>query len=162
MAVFRFQLEGVLRHRKNIEHDRQRQVALLQGQMSQLQAELRRMDQEVQGATADLRTTGLIGRLDMSYLAAHRRYVASMQRKAMTVAQRMALLQRDLDESRKALAEAAKQRKVMEKLRERYWNRWAEAMNKKEMEAMDEIGMQLSYQDLAAEAEAMQEAVDER
>jgi len=152
MSAFRFQLEGVLRHRKNIERDRQRQVAVIQGQLNQLQGELRRLDQSVQEATGELRGGRLIGKLDMSYLAAHRRFIAAMQRKAMTVVQRMALLQRDLEESRKALGEAAKQRKVMEKLRERYFQRWQEAMNKKETEAMDEIGMQLSYQELTAEA----------
>ena len=160
MSAFRFQLEGVLRHRKNIERDRQRRVALIQNQMNQLQAELRRLDQEAQDATAELRGSRLTGTLDMSYLAAQRRYMAAVQRKAMSVVQRMALVQRDLDEARKALAEAAKRRKVMEKLRERYFQRWLEALNKKEMDAMDEIGMQLANHDLAAEVEAVQEAGD--
>lgn len=160
MAAFRFQLEGVLRHRKNIEQERQRQLAVIQGQMSQLQAELRRMDHEVQNANLELRNTRLVGTLDMNFLAAHRRFVASMQRKAVTVAQRMALLQRDLDQSRKALAEAAKRRKIMEKLRERYWNRWVQQLNRKEMEAMDEIGMQLGCQDIAAEMQASPKPAD--
>ena len=161
MPAFRFQLEGVLRHRRNIERDRQRQVAVVQNQMNQLQAELRRLDQEAQDATVELRCSRLTGTLDMSYLAAHRRYMAALQRKAMLLVQRMALARRDLDEARKTLAEAAKRRKVMEKLRERYFQRWLEALNRKEMEAMDEIGMQLANHELAVEAEAMREAGDE-
>ena len=40
MARFEFQLEGVLQHRKNVEHERQRELALVQGQLQQLENEL--------------------------------------------------------------------------------------------------------------------------
>jgi len=156
MPAFRFQLEGVLRHRKNIERERQRQLAVFQGQQNQLQSELRRLDQDVQDATAELRGTRLIGQLDMNYLAAHRRFVAAMQRKAMGIVQKMAIVQRDLEQARKALAEAAKQRKIMEKLRERHWQRWLDDLNRKEGEAINEIGMQLAFRQLADEQQAIQ------
>jgi flagellar export protein FliJ len=116
--------------------------------MQQLQDELLALDQSVQSAAADLRRNRLIGHLDLPFLAAHRRFIGAMQRKAVTLAQRMALVQRQIDEARRALAEAAKQRKILEKLRGKQYQRWLEAQNKKETEQLDEIGMQLAFRNL--------------
>lgn len=145
MARFVFQLEGVLRHRKHLEQQRQRELALVQAQMATLQAELRSMDQSVQAATSDVRQNHLVGKLDLSFLAAHRRFTAAMQRKAMALMQRMALVQRQVDEAVKALMEAAKQRKVMEKLRERNQERWRADLNRRELIEQDDISMRLAY-----------------
>jgi len=148
MPRFEFKLEGVLKHRCNVEHQRQRELALVQGRMQTLQDQLRKLDLAVRQSTADLRRTGLVGRLDMSYLAAHRRFMISMQKQAVTLAQKIALEQRHVDEARLALAEASKQRKIVEKLREKLLQRWLEALNKRELEQTDEIGMQLAVRRL--------------
>jgi flagellar FliJ protein len=148
MPRFVFKLEGVLHHRRNVEHQRQRELALVQAQMQQLQAELRRLDQSVQEATADLRRSRLVGAIDMAFLAAHRRFVTSMQRNAMTLVQKMSLIQRQVADARKALAEAAKERKIMEKLRDKQFQRWLDALNKRQTEELDEIGTQLAIRQL--------------
>lgn len=153
MARFRFQLEGVLRHRKNVERQQQREVALVQAQLTQLETELRQLDQTAQDAAAELRRDHLVGTIDLNYLAAHRRFVAATQRKAVSLAQRMALVRRELDEKRKVLTQAAIQRKVMEKLREKQFARWMETMGKREADELDEIGMQLSYRNIDADGQ---------
>src|SRR5688500_11630250 len=89
MAKFDFKLEGVLRHRKNAERERQRDVALVQAQLKQLENQLRELDQDVQQASGDLRQNRLVGRLDLNFLAAHRRFVGAMQKKGMTLVQRI-------------------------------------------------------------------------
>jgi flagellar export protein FliJ len=148
MAKFSFKLEGVLHHRRNIEQQRQRELALVQAQMQNLQSELRQLDQSTQQAMADLRRTRLVGSIDMEFITAHRRFMGSMQRKAMALVQKMSLVQRQVDEARRALAEAAKQRKIMEKLRETLHHRWLDALNKRETEELDEIGTQLAMRQL--------------
>jgi flagellar protein FliJ len=145
MARFVFQLEGVLRHRRNVEKERQRQMAVVQAAMQQLEVDRQKIEQEVKDSLADLRDNRLVGPIDLSYLAAHRRFIMAMQRKATQVAQRMALVQRQLDDARAALAEAAKQRKIIEKLRDKQFARWTEDRNAKEARELDEIGMQLTY-----------------
>src|SRR5438477_9524083 len=117
MAQFKFQLDGVLEHRTHIEQEKQRALAAVQSKMRALQDDLRDLDRLARGATADLRENRLIGQLDMSYLAAHRRFTGSVQRKALAIAQKMALVQREIDSARLALTEAAKERKIIEKLR---------------------------------------------
>ena len=144
MAKFDFKLEGVLRHRKNVEHERQRELAVAQGQLQQLEDQLRELDREVQAASGELRENRLVGRLDLNYLAAHRRFVGAMQKKGMGLVQRMSIIRKQVEEARKLLAQAAIQRKAVEKLREKQRQRWQEDQNRRQAEEMDEIGMQLT------------------
>jgi flagellar FliJ protein len=148
MAKFVFHLEGVLRQRQAVEQQRQREIALIQAQMSASDAQLRALDEEMKFAERDLRENRLVGRLDLAFLAAHRRFALAMQRKAMGIAQKMAVIQVQLDEARQKLTEAAKNRKVIEKLKERQLLRWREQVSRHEMAEMDEIATQISYRNL--------------
>jgi flagellar FliJ protein len=145
MAKFVFQLQAVLRQRESVEQIRQRELATIQARMTALEAELRGIDESVKAMVEDLRTNRLIGKIDLSFLAAHRRFTLSMQRKALEIAQQMAGVKRLQEEARQRLAEAAKQRKVMEKLRERQEIRWKEDQARRELAEMDEISMRLAY-----------------
>jgi flagellar FliJ protein len=148
MPRFKFQLEGVLQHRKNIEEQKQRALAPILAEMQRLKNELSDLDQTARTAVADLRDNRLTGQLDLSFLAAHRRFTGSVQRKALAIAQKMALVQREIDKARAELAEAAKQRKIIEKLRERQLQRWQDQQNRQENEELDDIGMQLAFRQL--------------
>jgi flagellar FliJ protein len=148
MARFIFKLEGVLRQRKHVEQEKQRELAAKQTHLVELQNTLQGMQQSVAGSNDDVRKNRLVGRLDMAFLAAHRRFLAGMQRQALGVMQRIVLAQRAVDEARAQLAEAAKQRKIIEKLREQQFERWKADQAKRELAQLDEIGMQLAYQNL--------------
>ena len=97
MPRFTFQLEGVLRHRTNIEHQRKRELAVIQSQMAALDAELRGLDASVRASDEDLRKNRLTGRLDLAFLAAHRRFSVAMHRKAMGIAQKMGAVKVQID-----------------------------------------------------------------
>jgi flagellar protein FliJ len=148
MARFIFNLEGVLRYRTHVEQKRQRDVAVVQAQLTALESELRALDAEVQKVNNEAREHHLGGRLEMGFLTAHRRFLGAAQRQAMDIAQKMATVQRRLDEVRHALAEAARDRKVLEKLKERQFEAWQTGMAKKEAAAMDEVGMQIAVRRL--------------
>jgi len=143
MHQFTFPLAGVLRDREHVEQECQRTVAGVHQRMREAQDALRELDQTMQGNIADVRNNRLVGRLDMGFLAAHRRYIASVQRKGTAMAQKMALIQRELDAARAALSEAAKQRKILEKLREKQLERWKLERDRKEAAELDEISMRL-------------------
>ncbi len=148
MARFHFNLSGVLEHRKNIEEKKQRALAAILAEMQRLKNDLADLDQTARIAVADLRENRLTGRLDLSFLAAHRRFTGSVQRKALAIAQKMALVQRQIDEARASLADAAKQRKIIEKLRERQLHRWQDQQQRQENQELDDIGMQLAFRQL--------------
>ena len=154
MATFVFQLDGVLRQRKLAEEQKQRDLASVRAELTALEAQLRAMDDDVRSATGDVRANHLTGRLDLAYLAAHRRYTLAMQRKAMTLAQQMAGVQARVDAARKALVDAARQRKVIEKLREKRHAEWAAGIARREAVDADEVAMQISARGAAADIES--------
>jgi flagellar FliJ protein len=145
MAKFAFKLQAVLTQRSWVELEKQRLLAAAQLKMASLQTELTAVNDQMNAATDHVRKTQMVGKLDMPMLAAHRRYIATMQRKGMGLVQQIAVAQKQVDEARVALAEAAKQRKVLEKLKERQKERWLAEGNRKQLLELDEIGMQLDY-----------------
>ena len=160
MAKFVFKLDGVLRQRKHIEEQRQRELAAVQSELARLEAELRAMDRTVAESTADVRNNRLVGQLDMAFLAAHRRYTLAIQRKAMSLAQQMIAVKTRLDAARKALLEAAKQRKIIEKLRENRKARWADDLARRETAALDEVGAQIGYRNVMGQRRAAEPGRD--
>jgi len=114
---------------------------VIQSQMAALDAQLRDLDASMKQTVEDMRTNRLTGRLDLSFLAAHRRYTLAMQKKAMEIAQQMAAVQRKIDQAQRRLTEAVKHRKVIEKLRQRQFERWRQKMARRELYESDEVAM---------------------
>ena len=148
MPRFLFTLETVLHHRERIEQERQRDLALVQSELSRLQSMVRGIEDEMQRSTSDVRDNHLIGRLNMAYLAAHRRYMLGMQRKGMDLVEKITTQQQKVTEARAALAEASKQKKILEKLRERQHAQWSADLARAEAGAADELATQMSYASL--------------
>jgi flagellar FliJ protein len=158
MPKFVFSLESVLRHRTFVEQERLRDLAVAQAETTRLQGELKALNDAMQAGSQDMKANHLTGSLDVAYLAAHRRYTVATQRKGMMLVQEMARQQRKVNEAQRLLAEAAKERKVLEKLRERHQERWAQEVRRKELAELDEVGMQLSYRQTREEVEREQGA----
>jgi flagellar FliJ protein len=144
MAKFVFKLGAVLRHRKAIEQEKLRLYAAALADFKELEDQLKELNSTMTQTNDDIRQNHLTGKLDISFITAHRRFLLGMQRKAMNLAAGMATSQKQVDAARAVLAEAAKQRKVLEKLREKQEQRWKEEVSRKEMIAADEVAMQLS------------------
>ena len=145
MAKFVFRLDGVLKQREQLERQRQRDMAIALAELTALQEQLRAVEGTQSAATTDLRDNRLVGRIDLAFLAAHRRFMLATQRKGMAIVQQIAVAQRKVDEARLALAEAAKGRKAIETLRDKRHDEWRRDEAKKEADVLDEVGMQLSY-----------------
>ena len=145
MPKFVFPLEALLRQRQSAERERQRELALCQAEMVRLQQELKQLNDELQGSDADMKANRLMGALDVAFLAAHRRYSLAMQRKGQGLVQDLARQQKKVDDAQRLLAEAAKERKVIEKLREKQFERWRQEIERKEHAAADEAGAQFGY-----------------
>ena len=57
----------------------------------------------------------------------------------------MALVQKQIDEARLQLMEAARQRKMLEKLREKHHQAWLAQQNHREFLEADDIGTRLAF-----------------
>jgi flagellar FliJ protein len=145
MPRFVFPLEAVLRHRTHAEQERLRDLAVVQAEMTRLQQELRALNDAMRAGARDMKDNHLTGTLDVAFLAAHRRYSVAMQRKGLTLVQDMARQQKKVDDAQRLLAEAAKERKVIEKLREKQFEKWKQEAARKEQAEADEVGAQFGY-----------------
>jgi flagellar FliJ protein len=152
MARFKFTLQTLLDRREQIEQDRQRELAAAQSVMTALQQELKALNDSMQSSVTELRTGRLIGRLDLQFLAAHRRYVLSVERRAMTLTQRMAIQQRAVDEARAKLVAAARDRKMLEKLRDKRKTEFLAEQARKDFAELDDAISRLSASEQAAHA----------
>jgi flagellar FliJ protein len=157
MAQFKFKLAAVLRHREAIEKEKQRDYALALARQKELEDQLKALDQQMQATNDDVRQNHLVGRLDVSFITAHRRFLLGMRRKAMDLVTAIAKAQKEAEAARVVVAEAAKQRMVLEKLREKQEERWKDEAARKEMMALDEVAMQIAFAQAAPQAEGNSE-----
>ncbi len=149
MARFNFELDGVLRQRKNAEQIAQQRVAVAMKTMQLLQDHLRRLDEGVKAVSEDVRANHLVGEIDVSFIAAHRRYLLGMERTAMELARQIADAQSKVRIAQEQLVESAKQRKTMEKLRDKQFERFMAEQSKKENANLDEAGMQIAFENIS-------------
>lgn len=152
MPKFEFSLEAVLTQRKHAEQERQRALGTLLTQMNTWETELRELDATNKTAGDELRSSRLTGQIDLAFLAAHRRFVLSTERKARTLIQKMALLHRQIEEARGLLLESARKRKVVEKLRDRQLEQWRAELLRKDQAEIDEVGGTLTIAEWQQEA----------
>ncbi len=144
MARFVFSLEGLLRHRKRLERERQRDLALIQRQARVLEEELREVGNSMTLTTQEVRNR-LVGRLDLAFLAAHRRYIVTMQIKGHNILAKIGALAPQIEARRVALVAAARDRKAIEKLKERRHEEWIAEQAKREMAELDEVTNQMFF-----------------
>jgi flagellar FliJ protein len=139
MPKFTFRLAGVLDHRKQIERQRQRELSVAQQKILSIQAELDALSAVKRTSSDQLRR----GHLTAASLAAHQRFAAAMRHKAGSLNRQLTDARRELEAAQVVLVEAAKQRKIMEKLRERELARWTQAERKRETSEADEVAQQM-------------------
>ena len=149
MGKFTFKLESVLDQRKHVELQRQRDVATAQTKLLRLQAEFDALSALTRTSAAQLRTTQ---RLSAAALAAHQRFSAGVAQKTSSLKHHLAQALREMNDAQLALTEAAKQRKVMEKLREREQAKWAETQRRRDLAEADEVARQVSQSGLNTRA----------
>lgn len=138
-AQFEFRLETLLRLREQAEKTKQRTVARRLAAISEAQ---RRLDDAAERERAErerLRTASGPGTMSVDEVMASRAWIGRLQRERWAIGGQIAAHERQLTTERAALAEAAKQRKILEKLRERKLAEYRLRVNRAEDRFLDEI-----------------------
>ncbi|WP_432799457.1 flagellar export protein FliJ [Poriferisphaera sp. WC338] len=141
MPRFAFKYETLLDHRRTIEEDRQRDVARLLRTKMIFEGELRKMQETIvtsKHALAD----GLVGAVDVRRIAEFAGYSSHVTVRGQNLVMKMAELENHLQTARGKLLDATKQRKALELLKEKQFDAWKYAENKKESAELDEIATQ--------------------
>jgi flagellar export protein FliJ len=135
MGRFTFKLQAVLDQRLHFERQRQCELA-------DAQRDLVAIEKQLSAAAESLSREGLKllrGRVDATVLAAQARFSSAMRQKMARLRKELAAAQRGQETAEGALVEAAKARKVLEKLREKQEARWNEEQHRREIAAADDV-----------------------
>jgi flagellar FliJ protein len=144
VAKFHFKLEALLAHRQQVEKEKQRKLAVVQNEVQALTRQLQETHTRIAAENKSLTATHLTGTLDMQYIAHEKRYVGNLQIKIVLGMQKLAAMEKTLATARTELLAAARDRKVIEKLREKQFARWRAEQDRKEAALMDELGTQIA------------------
>ncbi len=143
MKKFSFRLEPVLRLRKLQEDQKKRAVGALQGQIAQRQQETLELAANMHREGQDLKQQFSRGHVDVSKVAFYQNYVGSLQRSINEKITSVGEIQQKLAMARGELSIAARERRIIEKLKEKQLERHSSEMTRQEKLEQDEAGNNL-------------------
>jgi flagellar export protein FliJ len=141
MAGFVFRLESVLRQRKHVEEQRQRELAELLRRQLILQTQLRTLQQTVQSDKREM-SDALVGAVDVRRIRQHATHASQVSLRIQQLATHLFALTRQIERARQALLEATKACRALETLRERQHERWRGEQERLQTAELDEIAVQ--------------------
>jgi flagellar FliJ protein len=141
MVPSKFRLEPLLKIRRLKEDEARRVVAERLREIRKAEEGIAALDQQLLEASATMRSLVLAGRIVPQEAARQRGYIGSLQGRRLSLAAQLAALRQNLAADRAALAEASKNRKILEKLKERQRQRRVREQELTEQRATDEQGV---------------------
>ena len=142
---YTFRLATVLRLREMAEDECRRQVAVRLRDIAQAESDGQRLVEQFEWEVSRSRDDQQKGAMDVLTVRRRRAYMGYLQRRQRECAARVAGLRQQLAQEQAALAHAAKEVKVLEKLRERQAARHAEIERRAERAAEDEVAQSLTF-----------------
>ena len=121
-----------------------RVVGVIQAEINNLMEKVKEAERAIREQNRKLTAEQLMGKLDLTYIANEKKYVGTLQMLIVQTLQKLALVERQMMVAKGELLAAARERKVIEKLRERQYERWLLAQNRREAAEVDEIGTQIA------------------
>ena len=137
MQTFQFQYKTVLRQREVIEQGKQRALAKLMHRRNSMVAQLRGMQETISASKREA-ADGLVGAVDLGAIASIARYSASCALRGNALVRELAQVENLVEQARKELIEAAKNRKALELLRDRQRQAWELEQRRMEASRLDE------------------------
>jgi flagellar FliJ protein len=139
---FKFRLDPLLRIREHAEEQRKRALAEVVGKLNEQTQRAQRYQDLIRGEHHRMRSGGLVGQVNVRELAHHRAYVGSVMRAMVETLCERATTQQNAGRAKAELIEAVKQRRVLDRLRERRRSQWQREIDRQEQNELDEMGVQ--------------------
>ncbi len=136
MRRFVFSLQKVLEYRQRLEEQAIRAFAEAQAQLTHEQAVLHKLLIEREEC---LRRSHRRQHLSVELLAVEQTYLSALEERIEQQRQRVAEAEKVLEEKRQALIEAQRERKTLERLREKQYEEWRQEWLRTEQKALDDL-----------------------
>jgi len=143
MKKFRYRLKGLLRLRQQEEDQRKRKVGMLQTVIQEQQNRVLEMAAKLRKEGDSLRQQYQTGKVDLEWVSHYRCYVSQTQQAINRRIVEVTNIQKQLLAARRNLTEAAKKRRILEKLREKQKERFNSQLHRFERIEEDEISTRM-------------------
>jgi len=140
MKKFKYRLEPILKIKSHAEKQRQKEHAAALQQVYRQKEQLSAIDGERERTFAFQRTR-LQGTIQTQQLLAASRYLVRLKRDTLTGSELLRGLERESERKRQMLVQAAKERKIYEKLRERQQTKFNQEVEQHDRKALDEMAV---------------------
>ncbi|MEM9883541.1 MAG: flagellar export protein FliJ [Planctomycetota bacterium] len=141
MPEFTFRYETLLRHRRDVEDRRQRELAEQVRTQMILTDQLRAMQRDLTKSKRDL-GGALVGKVDLAQVGGFTRYNAEATVRGRQLVRKLAELEAVVATARAVLLDATQQRRALELLRDRDRQTWRKQQNRRETARLDEAAAQ--------------------
>lgn len=145
---YRFRLETVLKLRKRREREQQRVVAERIGKITEARRRIEQIGRQMIQSVDAARGAREAGPLNLEALAAQRFWIGQLQRQLLAERTGMNEIDRSLSVARQRLAVLARDRKALEKLRDKQARKHAEAQARAERAELDELATQAAARNI--------------
>lgn len=139
MAKFQFKLETVLKVKIRVEELRQRELRYAELQRDQAKRQLELRQAEVVQALNNFRED-LTRRIDVREAVNYDRFIRFLNKQVELAATHLAECERQVAEARNKLIEAAKERQILEKLKQKAYEEYKLEEQRLENKFLDELG----------------------
>lgn len=136
---FRFRFETMLKIRRQREDQHKRIVAERIRQIRQVERERVSLERRIAENMEAIRQSQAGGTIDLQQAIRHRNFLTHLHRAALEAESQRRGLEARLAQERQALAEAAKQCRVLDKLKEHQWDRHRREQERIEQNAADDL-----------------------
>lgn len=140
MATFRFRLQTILRLRDNERDQRRRELAQALQAKGVLEGYERQIAAEWESLNHRLRNCSREGEVRVDLMLDLRRYQMTVAAQREVLKQQMAQVEEEIERRRERLAEADRQVRVLEMLRERQLEEYRREEDRLETKMLDEVG----------------------
>lgn len=141
MARFTFRYQTILKHREKAEQLCQRGLAQLMYERNALIQRLAGMQQTISQSKRDA-AAGLVGTVDLEQVAGIARYSARCTADGHGLVRRVAELETRVEQARKSLVEASRERQALALLRDKQEQAWQLEQRRMEAKRFDEQSAQ--------------------
>lgn len=135
--VFRF--DTMLKIRRQREDEQKRVVANRLRQIVQTREQIAAINRQISEQIEAIRRGQQAGRIDIHQVQKDRHWLGHLHKAALEAEARLRFLEARLAQERAVLAEAVKQRRILDKLKEQQWRRFQQEQDRLEMRQSDEL-----------------------
>jgi flagellar FliJ protein len=136
---FRFRFETMLKIRRQREDEHKRIVADRIRQIQEVCHQMASLEMQIREELRAIRSGQEPGRIQMQHVIRHRHWLGRLHKAALDGQGRLQCLEAQLSQERVALSEAVKQRRILEKLKERQWRQHREQQERVEVRSADDV-----------------------